>query len=76
MPESSSLLVTAVSATSSYMVLIVLFQQKNMNVIMRLVCESCKNSSHMYGNCSMRIATSQGYTNEENLLTFNWLDVE
>jgi len=58
MHESSSLLVTAASVTSSYMVLIVLFEQKNMNMIMRLVCASCKNSSHMYGNCSTRTATS------------------
>ena len=46
MPETSSLLVTAASATSSYVVLIVLlFEQKNMNMIMRLVCESCNNAS-------------------------------
>jgi len=67
MPETSSLLVTAASATSSYVVLIILLEQKSMNMIMQLVCESCKNSSHMYGNCSMRTATSQGYTNEKNI---------
>jgi hypothetical protein len=55
MPETSSLLETAACAASSRAVLIVLlFEQKNMNMIMRLVCEGCKNASHMYGNCSMR----------------------